>query len=228
MTTSQLSRLPVVAWVGAVALGWIAGLSAAEPHLEIRVDDGLRIQLHGSGGSAILLETSKDLSRWVPVTTLQLQEAEPVVEFTDSGVEYVERRFYRFREVAESAFAEITAVSTSGGEGSYQFLVTIRSPDLGCDQYADWWEVLNGDGELLYRRVLAHSHVAEQPFTRSGGPVVVPAGQEVVVRAHMHPFGYGPTAWRGSVATGFVREALGPVHAPAAAASEPLPLGCAF
>ena len=60
--------------------------------------------------------------------------------------------------------ADITAVKASGSDGNYQFSVTIKSPDTGCDQYADWWEVIDEDGNLLYRRILMHSHVNEIPW----------------------------------------------------------------
>jgi hypothetical protein len=43
--------------------------------------------------------------------------------------------------------ADVISVDVSGNEGAYQFSVGIRSPDTGCDQYADWWEVITGDGE---------------------------------------------------------------------------------
>ena len=73
--------------------------------------------------------------------------------------------------------AYVRSVSASGEANAYRFSVEISSPDLGCEQYADWWEVVDEDGELIYRRVLAHSHVSEQPFTRSGGPIDIDADQ---------------------------------------------------
>lgn len=92
---------------------------------------------------------------------------------------------------SSASSADVERVSVSGGPGAYSFSVTIKSPDTGCAQYADWWEVLTPQGELLYRRILAHSHVDEQPFARSGGPVDIQADQTVWVRAHMNTSGYG-------------------------------------
>ncbi|MEM7135611.1 MAG: hypothetical protein AAF500_03480, partial [Myxococcota bacterium] len=99
--------------------------------------------------------------------------------------------------------AKVVSVQASGASGAYTFSVTVSSPDTGCDQYADWWEVLTPDGTLLYRRILQHSHVDEQPFTRSGGPVDATASDRVIVRAHMNPTGYGGAAFSGSVDSGF-------------------------
>ncbi|MEO0948865.1 MAG: hypothetical protein AAFY11_12110, partial [Cyanobacteria bacterium J06641_5] len=124
---------------------------------------------------------------------------------------------------AES-FARVEAIEVRHNT----FAVTIRSPDTGCGQYADWWEVLAEDGELLYRRVLAHSHVGEQPFTRSGGPVAVAADRVIIVRAHMHPTGYGTQALRGTIATGFEEIALPEGFVAAAATEAPQPPPCAF
>lgn len=99
--------------------------------------------------------------------------------------------------------ADVVSVSTTAVDGGYEFAVGVSSPDTGCDRYADWWEVVSEDGDLLYRRPLAHSHVDEQPFVRSGGPVALDADETVWVRAHLHPFGYGGEAFRGSIAGGF-------------------------
>lgn len=118
--------------------------------------------------------------------------------------------------------ADVTAVRVQG----QTFSVTLESPDTGCDQYADWWEVLSLDGELLYRRILAHSHVDEQPFTRSGGPVPA-AGQEVIVRAHMNTGGYGGQAMQGG-SVDFRVVALEPDFASDVEGRAPQPGSCAF
>ena len=67
-------------------------------------------------------------------------------------------------------FADVVAVVASGESGAYRFAVSVVSPDTGCDRFADYWEVVTPTGALVYRRVLLHSHVDEQPFVRTGGP----------------------------------------------------------
>jgi hypothetical protein len=124
--------------------------------------------------------------------------------------------------------ADVLSVAASGAENAYQFAVEIRSPDTGCEQYADWWEVVSEDGALIYRRILAHSHVTEQPFRRSGGPVAIRADTVVIVRAHMHPGGYGGAAFRGSVDGGFEALQLEPGFAEGLEHVDPLPSGCGF
>jgi hypothetical protein len=128
--------------------------------------------------------------------------------------------------------ADVLSASASGEPGGYQFSVEIRSPDLGCEQYADWWEVIDEDGNLLYRRILLHSHVNEQPFTRSGGPVPIAADQIVWIRAHMHPSGYGGAVLRGSPVSGFepaeLSQDLTAGFDPRLSQTEPLPEDCAF
>lgn len=123
----------------------------------------------------------------------------------------------------------VTAVEVNGAEASgYTFLVTIESGDEGCDRYTNWWEVVTEDGALLYRRILAHSHVDEQPFTRSGGPVVVDANDVLIVRSHTYPTGYSARAMQGNIAEGFAPVTLAPEFATALAEAEPQPNGCAF
>lgn len=124
--------------------------------------------------------------------------------------------------------ADVTTVQASGQSGAYRFSVGIRSPDKGCSQYADWWEVVSTDGKLLYRRVLLHSHVSEQPFTRSGGPVPIQPDTVVWVRAHMNTGGYGGVALKGSVNAGFTASEMPAGFAAKLAAQPPLPDGCAF
>ena len=131
-------------------------------------------------------------------------------------------------EPVRRGLADVIKVEPRGSSGSYLFLVTVRSPDTGCDRYADWWEVITPAGELVYRRVLGHSHAREQPFARSGGPVDVSEEQEVIVRAHMHRGGYGGAALRGSALTGFEPTELAPDFAQGLASEAPLPQGCAF
>ena len=130
--------------------------------------------------------------------------------------------------IEPNSSALITGVTTSGQSGSILFNVTIKSPDTGCDQYADWWEVISTDGtELVYRRILGHSHVEEQPFTRSG-TAPLDSDTEVIVRGHMNNLGYGNVVYRGSVATGFEEEILDEGFGLELATIEPLPDNCAF
>lgn len=123
----------------------------------------------------------------------------------------------------------VTAVEVPSGEpGDYTFAITIESPDTGCEQYANWWEVVTPEGNLIYRRILAHSHVDEQPFERSGSPVAVQPDQTVIVRAHMHSSGYGSQALQGSVENGFESVTLSPEFAADLATADPRPQDCAF
>ena len=126
------------------------------------------------------------------------------------------------------ATARVVDVDFEGEERAYTFKVTLESPDTGCDQYADWWEVVDLDGNLLYRRVLAHSHIREQPFTRDGGIVEITADKEVYVRMHMNNSGYVSQAQKGSVQNGFQATELDTKFAEENANKEPLPTGCAF
>ncbi|MEO9646215.1 MAG: hypothetical protein ABJI10_09100 [Ekhidna sp.] len=130
--------------------------------------------------------------------------------------------------IAQKGQADVTKVSTSGSENSYTFFVTLESPDTGCEQYADWWEVLSESGDLIYRRILLHSHVNEQPFTRSGGAVSIAQEQVVWVRAHMNNSGYGGKVMKGSVKSGFISAEFPDNLGEGLDLIDPLPTGCAF
>ena len=130
--------------------------------------------------------------------------------------------------LASNKSAEVTDVSATGEANNYTFAVTIASPDTGCDRYADWWEIITPEGELLYRRVLLHSHVDEQPFTRTGGTVAVNSQQDIIIRVHMSDLGYSSIAHRGTVESGFTRVTLPTDYHSSLAKVEPLPTDCAF
>ena len=89
--------------------------------------------------------------------------------------------------------ADVLDVDVSCKNGRLcSFDVTVRHDDEGWEHYANRWEVLSPDGEVLATRVLAHPHVNEQPFTRSLSNVGIPDGvSEVVVRAHDSVHEYG-------------------------------------
>ena len=131
-------------------------------------------------------------------------------------------------QVVSILAADVVSLEVTGNPNEYLFYVGIASPDEGCHQYADWWEVLTEEGDLVYRRILAHSHVDEQPFVRSGGPVAIDADTIVVVRAHMHPGGYGGMVMRGMVQTGFEKMRFDPDFAVEVESEPPQPTGCAF
>ena len=180
-----------------------------------------------SGGPGVI-EVSSDLKHWFAVVHLPAEVEEELQLVVPSSKKGVYFRAREFDADIESKGADVTAVEASGAAGSYIFRVTVSSPDTGCEQYADWWEVLNSDGELLYRRVLAHSHVGENPFSRSGGPVPIDADTVVWVRAHMNHSGYGGKVMKGSVAAGFETAELPAGFAPWVATEGSLPDGCAF
>jgi hypothetical protein len=99
-----------------------------------------------------------------------------------------------------AANADVVYVrAVASGEGTWTFHVTVEHPDTGWEDYADGWDVVTPDGEVLkpdpesdFTRTLLHPHVDEQPFTRSQSGIVIPEGvAEVRVRAHDIVDGYG-------------------------------------
>ncbi len=87
--------------------------------------------------------------------------------------------------------ADVVEVRIKGKAPDYRFYVTVKHADTGWDHYADGWEVIGADGTIYGKRILAHPHVDEQPFTRSGA-ITIPEGvTSVIVRAHDSVDGYG-------------------------------------
>ena len=129
---------------------------------------------------------------------------------------------------AKSIRADVQDVTVRGKSGAYTFSVKLKSTETGCEQYADWWEVLSVKGELLYRRILVHSHPDTQPFTRSGGKVVVKESDLVYVRGHMNKVGYVGNVFKGSVKEGFAMVTKVPDFDKNVEKQKPLPNGCAF
>ena len=77
------------------------------------------------------------------------------------------------------------------GDDRYTFNVTVQHEDTGWDHYADRWEILNLQEEIIAIRPLRHPHLKQQSFTR--GLPFVPINQdtnEVKVRAHCSVDGF--------------------------------------
>lgn len=78
------------------------------------------------------------------------------------------------------------------GDRLYRIAVTLRHADTGWSHYADRWEVIGPQNQVLAVRTLHHPHENEQPFTRSLAGVRIPHGFTwVKIRAHDSTHGYG-------------------------------------
>ncbi len=70
-------------------------------------------------------------------------------------------------------------------DSSWLVKVTLEHSDTGWDHYADNWQVVDAEGNVLGNRVLQHPHVQEQPFTRDLAGVKVPDGVTTLyIKAH--------------------------------------------
>jgi hypothetical protein len=83
-------------------------------------------------------------------------------------------------------------IRPAGEPGRFDLAVTLRHADSGWDHYANRWEVLGPEGQVIATRVLAHPHVHEQPFTRGLSAVRIPGEFSWIrVRGHDLVHGYG-------------------------------------
>lgn len=79
----------------------------------------------------------------------------------------------------------------STDDGALQVRATVQHDDKGWQHYADKWEILDMEGNLLDTRVLLHPH-SPAPFTRSLSRVKIPNHvKKIRVRAHDNVHGYG-------------------------------------
>ena len=86
----------------------------------------------------------------------------------------------------------VDAKAVCNQKATCDFTVTVRHEDSGWEHYANQWEILSLDGEVLGVRVLHHPHVNEQPFTRALSGVPIPPSIKMVkIRARDSVHGYG-------------------------------------
>lgn len=90
-------------------------------------------------------------------------------------------------------YAQVTYVKASqSSNGSWCFDTQVRHNDEGWQHYADAWQVVSQQGDVLGERVLFHPHEKEQPFTRRLCGIQIPNDTtKVTVRAkcNVHSFG---------------------------------------
>ena len=101
--------------------------------------------------------------------------------------------FISFAPVSHAGEVEVVAVEAERqSDGKWRFSVTLLHDDEGWDHYADRWDVVGPDGTVYGKRVLAHPHENEQPFTRSLSGVVIPDGvTSVTIRGNDSVHGLG-------------------------------------
>jgi len=88
--------------------------------------------------------------------------------------------------------ADVVGVDVVRSEADmFRFSVTVRHADAGWEHYADRWDVLDENGNVLGTRVLLHPHDTEQPFTRSTTLSLPMSVKKVTIRARDKKHGYG-------------------------------------
>ena len=86
----------------------------------------------------------------------------------------------------------VGATARATGDGVWRISARVLHDDTGWDHYANKWDVVDAQGNVIATRVLAHPHENEQPFTRSlGGIEIDPSITSVTIRAHDSVHGYG-------------------------------------
>lgn len=97
-----------------------------------------------------------------------------------------------FVPIAFSTQADVIEVNVKNqGKNQYRFDVTLQHKDTGWDHFANRWEILDTQGNILATRTLHHPHVNEQPFTRSLSITLPEHIKTVVIRGHDSEHNYG-------------------------------------
>jgi len=99
--------------------------------------------------------------------------------------------------LARAGEVDVINARADCNNGTCRVSATLQHSDTGWDHYANHWRILAPDGAELGRRILAHPHEQEQPFTRSLGGVAVPATLDhVLIEGHDKVHGYGGKRFR--------------------------------
>jgi hypothetical protein len=183
------------------------------------------IILLGCDNNNIKNHISQDES--LPTEELIINNGEGVINNQDTESPQNHPNNTTINETIKANIVDVS-VSDTDTEGNYNFSVTIKSDETGCDQYADWWEVVDTEGKLIYRRILTHSHPDEQPFSRSGGRINIQKNEKIYIRAHMNNQGYSGNTFSGTIDTDFtlVQETI--TFNKELEYQAPLPENCAF
>jgi hypothetical protein len=153
-------------------------------------------------GALLLLTVGCDLSEQqdqestvLPqILRTEIPESSPSTEATDTD------QHNATQDEVGHADADVLHVRAAQvKDGSWTFYVTVLHPDTGWEDYADGWDVVTEQGEILkkssadtFTRLLLHPHENEQPFTRNQTGIVVPEDvTRLTVRAHDIVNGYG-------------------------------------
>ncbi|CEL99265.1 unnamed protein product [Vitrella brassicaformis CCMP3155] len=92
----------------------------------------------------------------------------------------------------------------NGTSGGYVLKVRYTSTDKDCTQYMNWYELLDEEGRLLFKRHMTHPHTKFPIWRETLLPVDgVYDDTTVIVRGHMYPNGYSGKAIKGSIKDGF-------------------------
>jgi hypothetical protein len=95
-------------------------------------------------------------------------------------------------QTAFAGKADVVQAKVDCNQNRCDFQVTVKHQDTGWKHYANKWDIMTADGQLLATRTLYHPHEHEQPFTRSLNNVEIPKKvHSVVIRAHDLVHGYG-------------------------------------